>query len=137
MLTQEKELIRDVQYKTIFRVYLCLLKHKEVSIKDVQKAMLFTTPAQAKYHLKRLVEIGLVSQTENGNFKVTRRKFGLLRFFFEIKNHMVPMSLFYALFFALCTVLFYLRTPTLEVLLLGGLITVKEAAESISYFSML
>lgn len=137
MLTQEKELIRDVQYKTIFRVYLCLLKHKELSIKDVQKAMLFTTPAQAKYHLKRLVEIGLVSQGENGNFKVTRRKFGLLRFFFELKNRVIPMSVFYALFFASCTILFYLRTPTLEILLLGGLITVKEAAESISYFAML
>ena len=137
MLDQEKELIRDVQYKTIFRVYLCLLKRKEVSIKEVQKALLFTTPAQAKYHLKRLAEIGLVSQTDNGNFRVARRKFGLLRFFFEIKNRMVPMSVFYALFFALCTILFYLRTPTLEVLLLGGLITVKEAVDSISYFAML
>ncbi len=137
MLNQEKELIRDVQYKTIFRVYLCLRKRREVSIKDVQKAMLFTTPAQAKYHLKKLAEIGLVIQTESGKFKVTRRKFGLLRFFFEIKNLMIPMSVFYALFFALCTVLFYLRTPTLEVLLLGGLITAKEAVESISYFTML
>ncbi len=137
MLSDEKELIRDVQYKTIFRVYLSMLKSSEVSIKDVQRAMQFTTPAQAKYHLSRLVEIGLVRQTENGNFKVTRRKFGLLRFFFEVKNHMVPMSVFYAVFFAMCTALFYLRTPTLEVLLLGGLVTVKEVAESISYFAML
>ncbi len=130
-------MIRDVQYKTIFRVYLCLLKHKEVSVKDVQKALLFTTPAQAKYHLKRLAELGLVSQTENGNFRVTRRKFGLLRFFFELKNHLIPMSVFYALFFGLCTVLFYMRTPTLEVVLLGSLVTLKEAVESISYFTML
>ncbi len=137
MLTQERELIRDVQYKTIFRVYLCLLRHKDVSVKDVQKAMLFTTPAQAKYHLRRLAEIGLVSQTESGTFRVTRKKFGLLRFFFEIKNRIIPMSLFYTLFFGLCTILFYLRTPSLEVLLLGGLITVKEAAETISYISML
>ncbi len=136
MLSDEKELIRDVQYKTIFRVYLSLLKRSEVSVKDVQKAMQFTTPAQAKYHLKRLAEMGLVSQTEQGNFKVTRRKFGLLRFFFEVKNRMIPMSVFYALFFAICTAVFYVRTPTLEVLLLGSLITVKEVVESVSYFNM-
>ncbi len=137
MLSQERDLVREVQFKTIFRVYLCVLKRKEVSAKDVQKAMMFTTPAQAKYHLKRLVEMGLVGQSENGTFRVTGRKFGLLRFFFEVRGHMIPMSVFYAVFFALCTFLFYLRTPSVEVLLLGGLITVKEVAESIPYLSAL
>lgn len=137
MSIQERELVRDVQFKTIFRVYLCLLKRSEGSIKDIQRAMLFTTPAQAKYHLKRLCEIGLVIQTEDGNYRVARKKFGVLRFFFEARSRMVPMSLFYAVFFALSTVLLYLRNPTFEILLLGALITVKEAADTYSYFAML
>lgn len=137
MLSQEKELVRAVQYKTIFRVYLCLLKRKEVSIKDVQKAMTFTTPAQAKYHLKKLIELGLVTQMTDGNFRVTGKKFGMLRFFFEFAGHIIPMSVFYCVFFAVGTALLYLRNPTVEVLLLGGLITVKEAVESIPYFAAL
>jgi hypothetical protein len=137
MVLQEKEFVQDVQFKTIYRVYLCVLKRGESSIKDVQKDMLFTTPAQARYHLKRLVELGLIIQADNGNFKVAKKKFGILRFFFKIRNSVVPMSLFYAGFFAVCTVLFYLRNPSIELLLLGVLITAKETADTYSYFAML
>ena len=137
MLTQEKELVRDVQFKTIFRVYLCLLKLTEASTKDVQRAMVFPTPAQAKYHLKRLGEIGLVELLDNGDFRVVSRKFGILRFFFKARNMMIPMSLFYTTFFALVTILLYLRGPSLELILLGALVTAKEAADTYSYFAML
>jgi|SRR3972149_732878 len=137
MLTQEKELVRDVQFKTIFRVYLCLLKLREASTKDVQRAMVFPTPAQAKYHLKRLGEIGLVELLDNGDFRVVSRKFGILRFFFKARNMMIPMSLFYTTFFALVTILLYLRGPSLELILLGALVTAKEAADTYSYFAML
>ncbi len=137
MLTQDRELVRDVQFKTIFRVYLCLLKLKEASTKDVQKAMAFPTPAQAKYHLKRLAEIGLVKQDINGNFRVAERKFGVLRFFFKARNRMVPMSLFYTIFFAAVTTFLFLRAPSFELLFLGALITLKEAVDTYSYFAML
>ena len=137
LLAQERELVRDVQFKTIFRVYLCLLRLKEASTKDVQKAMAFPTPAQAKYHLKRLVEIGLVKQNDEGNFRVMQRKFGVLRFFFKTRNWIIPISLFYALFFACLTVFLYIRSPTLELVLLGALITAKEAVDTYSYFAML
>lgn len=79
----------------------------------------------------------LIVQAENGNFKVANKKLGILRFFFKIRNSVVPMSLFYASFFAVCTVLFYLRNPSIEVLLLGALITAKETADAYSYFAML
>lgn len=137
MLTQEKQIVRDVQFKTIFRVYLCLLKLREASTKDVQRAMAFPTPAQAKYHLKRLGEIGLVEHQENGDFRVVRRKFGILRFFFKARSMMIPMSLFYAIFFALVTTLLYLRGPSLELVLLGALVTAKEVADTYTYFGML
>lgn len=137
MALKERELVRDVQFKTIYRVYLCVLRHGECSIKDVQRDMLFTTPAQARYHLKRLSELGLIVQTDNNNFRVANKKFGILRFFFKIRNSVVPMSLFYAVFFAACTVLFYARNPSIDVLLLGALITAKETADTYSYFAML
>jgi hypothetical protein len=137
MSVRERELVRDIQFKTIFRVYLCLLTRKEASIKDVQIAMLFRTPAQAKYHLERLRKIGLVIQTDEGNFRVKRKRFGVLRFFLEAYSRMIPMSAFYVVFFAFTALLMYLRNPTVEVLLLGALITVKEAADTYMYIRML
>jgi len=137
MLPQEKDIVRDVQFKTVFRVYLCLLKLKNASTKDVQRAMMFPTPAQAKYHLRRLAEIGLVAQLDDGNFRAVSRKFGILRFFFKFKNRILPMSLFYAVFFSLVTLLLYFRAPSLELILLAGLVVAKEAADTYSYFAML
>lgn len=136
MSTQERELIRDVQFKTIFRVYLSLLKLKKASTKEVQKAMSFPTPAQAKYHLKRLVELGLVNQDADGSYVVVDRKFGVLRFFFKARNRMIPMSLFYAAFFAAVTVFLFLRSPTFEISFLGGLITAKELVDTYNFFTM-
>jgi hypothetical protein len=137
LLTQERELVREVQFKTIFRVYLCLLKHKQASTKDVQKAMAFPTPAQAKYHLKRLAEIGLVKQESDGKFTVARRKFGVLRFFFKARGRMIPMSFFYAAFFACVSLFLFMRVPSFEIAFLGILITAKEAVDTYSYYSML
>lgn len=137
MLSQERELIRNVQFKTIFRVYLCLLKLRRSSTKDVQRAMSFPTPAQAKYHLKRLVELGLVNQEPDGSYVVANRKFGVLRFFFKTRNRMIPMSLFYAVFFGAVTLFLFMRSPTLEILFLGALITVKELVDTYNFFAML
>jgi len=137
MLSQERELVRNVQFKTIFRVYLSLLKLRRASTKDVQRAMSFPTPAQAKYHLKRLVELGLVNQEADGSYVVANRKFGILRFFFKVRNRMIPMSLFYAGFFGVVTVFLFLRSPTLEISFLGALITAKELVDTYSFFAML
>jgi hypothetical protein len=136
MLGKEKELVRDVQFKTIFRVYLCLLELKQASTKDVQKAMSFPTPAQAKYHLARLIEMGLITQSDDGTYKALNKKFGLLRFFFKLRGRMVPMSLFYSFFFAFVSIFLYLKAPSIELLLLGALIVAKESVDTYSYFAM-
>ncbi len=137
MFVHERELIRGVQFKTAFRVYLCLMTRKEVSIKDVQRVMQFSTPAQARYHLRKLGEIGLAAESNHGSFKIIKRKFGVLRFFFEWRNRVLPISLFYAFLFALLTAFLYVRTQAPELLLLGALATLKETADTLSYMKML
>lgn len=136
MSGKERDLVQDVQFRTGFRVYLHLLKLHSASAKDIQKAMGFPTPAQAKYHLKRLVELGLATEYESA-YGVVERRFGILRFFFKARNSIFPMSLFYSVFFASLTVLLFLRSPTIEVALLGALITSKELADTYSFFRMM
>lgn len=137
MQNKEKKLVRAIQLRTGFLVYLSLMKLKRTSTKDVQKAMEFLAPAQAKYHLKKLVELGLAKEEENGSFRVVERKFGILRFFFKAGSSIFPMSLFYCIFFAGLTGFLYLRSPSIEIALLGALITSKEAADTYSYLDLL
>jgi hypothetical protein len=136
-LEKERVLVRGVQLRTAYRVYLCLLKSRGASVKDVQKAMQFPTAAQAKYHLKRLVELGLAREEEGATYSATNRRFGILRFFFRIRKSVFPMSLFYSLFFGVLTFFLFLRSPTIEVLLLGALVTVKEIADTFMFYSIL
>lgn len=136
-MKRERELVRGVQLRTGYRVYLCLLKLREASVKDIQKAMEFPTTAQGKYHLERLVDLGLAQEREDGMFRATERRFGILRFFFRLRNSVLPMSLFYSVFFASLTAFLFLRSPTIEVLLLGALITSKEVADTYTYFAIM
>jgi hypothetical protein len=136
LLEKERNLVKDVQLRTAYRVYLNLLRLRAASAKDIQRSMEFPTIAQAKYHLKKLVDLGLAEQSENGSFTATERKFGILRFFFRFRNSIYPMSAFYSIFFGLVTILLFLRSSSLEVLLLGALITTKEVADTYMFFAM-
>ncbi len=137
LLEKERELVRDVQLRTAYRVYLCLLKSRTASAKDIQRPMGFPTVAQAKYHLKKLVDLGLAKEREDGTYEATERKFGILRFFFRIRNSILPLSLFYSAFFGLLTLVLLFRSPSIEILLLGGLITTKEIADTYMFYAML
>lgn len=136
MLEKERNLVNEIQLRTAYRVYLNLLRLRAASAKDIQKSMEFPTVAQAKYHLKKLVDLGLAKQGEDGAFTATERKFGILRFFFRFRNSIIPMSAFYSAFFGLVTILLFLRSPSLEILLLGALITLKEAVDTYMFFAM-
>jgi len=137
LLEKERVLVKDVQLRTAYRVYLCLLKSRKASAKDIQKAMDFPTVAQAKYHLKRLIDLGLAKEEENDMFTGTDRRFGMLRFFFRIRNSIFPLSIFYSVFFGLLTAVLFFRSLSVEVLLLGGLITTKEIADTYTFYAML
>lgn len=113
------------------------MKFKLASIKDIQKAMEFPTPAQAKYHLKKLVELGLAREDGSTNFEVVERRFGILRFFFKVRKSILPMSLFYSIFFAALTMFLFARFPSVELALLGGLITAKELVDTYCFLSTL
>ena len=137
MQPNEKRLLTDVQFKTIFRAYICLLKLEKATSKDLQRAMGFATPTQAKYHLKKLLELGLVNQTPNvDSYEPVNRRFGVLRFFFKVRTRLIPTSVFYAAFFSGVTLLLFLRAPYVEVIFLGSLIVAKELVEAYLYLPM-
>ena len=138
MIPDEKKLLTEVQFKTIFRAYICLLRLNQATSKDLQKAMAFATPTQAKYHLRKLLEIGLVKQgTDQDLYMVVNRRFGILRFFFKIRGRLVPTSLFYAVFFFIVTLALFSRAPYVELIFLGGLIVAKESVEAYLHLLML
>ena len=91
------------------RVYWTILKSQEgtIGVRELQRALKFSSPALAAYHLTKLEELGLVEKT-NGEYRLKREiRIGTLKQFTKFGSFMMPRYSFYA---ALLTTLlvFYL-----------------------------
>ncbi|MEM1563929.1 MAG: hypothetical protein QW161_04580 [Candidatus Bathyarchaeia archaeon] len=75
---------------------------RPMSIREVQKALHFSSPSVAQHHLEQLREIGLVQKQEVGGhyYLIGEVKIGVLRHFVKLGKLLFPRHLFYAVFSA-------------------------------------
>ena len=91
------------------RVYWFLLNRHEDSVgaRETQRALGFSSPALAVYHLDKLVEMELADKT-NGEYRLVKTvNVGVLKQFVRLGSLMVPRYFFYATMFTTLLV-FYL-----------------------------
>ena len=84
-----------------WRVYWVLLKTgRPMSVREVQRALHFSSPSVAQHHLEQLRELGLVSKQEVGGHYslVGEVKIGVLRHFVKLGRLLFPRYFFYAVF---------------------------------------
>ncbi|MEM3626919.1 MAG: helix-turn-helix domain-containing protein [Candidatus Bathyarchaeia archaeon] len=84
-----------------WKVYWLLLKSgRPMSVREVQKALHFSSPSVASHHLEQLRELGLVQKQEvGGNYcLVSEIRIGVLRHFVKLGKLLFPRYFFYALF---------------------------------------
>jgi hypothetical protein len=82
------------------RTYLYLLKSGTSELRDVQRALGFSTPSLASYHLGKLVEGGYVTQDERGRYMIvwdaTKE---LLEGYVRIGTVVFPQLFFFSILF--------------------------------------
>ncbi len=83
------------------RVYWYILTSAEgsVGIREVQRALGFSSPALAQYHLEKLRELGLVRKQSGVYRLATQIKVGVLRQFLRFGSVIVPRFVLYAVLF--------------------------------------
>src|SRR3990170_109615 len=84
-----------------WKVYWYLLKNgKPVSVREVQRALHFSSPSVANHHLEQLRELGLVQKQEIGGhyLLVSEVKIGVLRHYVKLGKLLFPRYFFYAVF---------------------------------------
>jgi predicted DNA-binding transcriptional regulator len=84
-----------------WNVYWLLLKNgRPMSVREIQKALHFSSPSVAQHHLEQLRQLRLVKKEEvGGNYSLTSYvKIGVLRHFVKLGRLMFPRYFFYALF---------------------------------------
>lgn len=110
--TKSSDLEKEVagEYNT-FRVYLYMLKVKNGSARQVQKALGFSSPWLATHHLEKLESFGLVRKDSYGNYHVVSKSFGILKFFIVSGRWIVPRSIFIVAIFAVMSIGFLVYLP--------------------------
>ena len=84
-----------------WKVYWLLLKTGQpVSVREVQRALHFSSPSVANHHLEQLRELGLVQKQDIGGHYVLvgEVKIGVLRHYVKLGKLLFPRFFFYAFF---------------------------------------
>jgi predicted DNA-binding transcriptional regulator len=83
-------------------VYLYLLKHgKAIGVREIQKALGFSSPSVAFHHLDKLVELGVVEKDQYERYVLAKKvDTGILHSFVSIGGINLPRLGFYAAFFS-------------------------------------
>ncbi|MFA7398400.1 MAG: hypothetical protein WC046_07945 [Candidatus Bathyarchaeia archaeon] len=104
----------DIEYALrgkAWKVYWFLLKNgAPVGVREVQRALHFSSPSIAFHHLEQLRELGLVEKQEVGSHYVLvgQIKIGVLKHYVKLGKLLFPRYFFYALFSTLFYVLYLL-----------------------------
>jgi len=84
-----------------WKVYWLLLKRGHpMSVREVQRALRFSSPSVANHHLEQLRQLGLVQRQDIGGTYslVSEVKIGVLRHFVKLGRLIFPRYFFYAVF---------------------------------------
>ncbi len=108
------------------QVYLYLLRRGEaVGVRELQRALGFSSPSVAHHHLEKLKEMRLVSKDEANRYKVLEKvDVGILKMFILVGGRLIPRLIFYAVFLTALLTLYIIQSIpdiNLHATVMGGL----------------
>jgi DNA-binding transcriptional ArsR family regulator len=122
-LTREDHPDSDVLRGTTLKVYRYLFRlGQPASIREVQRGLDLSSPSVAEYHLKKLLQSGLLKEEPDG-YLVDRAIWDNM---VRVKRTIVPFQAFYVAFFAaaLLVMVLVLRANLQEEVLFGQVVVV-------------
>ena len=123
-MTDEK--IESVLKGNTLRVYWFLLKTQSSSVgpRETQRAMKFSSPALAVYHLDKLTELGLAEKL-NGEYHLAKTvSVGALKQFVRFGALMLPRHFFYATMFTTLLTFYVVQFRRVDFYSIFALVTV-------------
>lgn len=114
MKADEREsLDYQLRGKTL-KVYIYLLRHqKPAGVREVQRALNFSSPSVSYHHLEKLVQLGLLNKNQSGEYEVVKNiDVGMLHAFMNVVGFTLPRLSFYAVFFSVISISYLLLNHT-------------------------
>jgi hypothetical protein len=120
------------------RVYWYLLSKPETLIgaRQTQRALRFSSPALAVYHLDKLSDLGLIEKT-NGEYRLVKTvNIGVLKQFVRFGTFMIPRYFLYATMFTTLLIFFLTQLKTLNFYSVFALVSILLAV-GVTWFETL
>ena len=120
----ESEKIASELKGNTLRVYWYVMNANKqtVGVREVQRALEFSSPTLALYHLDKLKDLGLVSK-DSGEYRLIKEvKVDVLKQFLKLGRVFVPRFALYATLFSALFVYYVLILPDLSLFTLFGLV---------------
>jgi DNA-binding transcriptional ArsR family regulator len=112
-LASDEEIIESQLKGKTLLVYMYLIRSDDpsVGVREVQRALGFSSPSVSSYHLNKLKDLGLV-ESVRGDYNLVREvKVGVLRQFITFGGLMLPRYLFYAVLVTTMLITYVIRFP--------------------------
>lgn len=112
MATDEAIIESELKGKTLLvYMYIIRVNQPSVGVREIQRALGFSSPSVSAYHLNKLKDLGLV-ESIRGDYSLIRVvKVGVLRQFVTFGGIMLPRYLFYAVLMTTMLVTYVLQFP--------------------------
>jgi DNA-binding transcriptional ArsR family regulator len=112
LATDEAIIESELKGKTlIVYMYIIRVNQPSVGVREVQRALGFSSPSVSAYHLNKLKDLGLV-ESIRGDYSLIRMvKVGVLKQFVTFGGIMLPRYLFYAVLLSTMLVTYVLQFP--------------------------
>jgi len=120
------------------RVYWYLFKAPRGSagIREVQRALHFSSPTLAQYHLEKLRELGLAKKESTEYIAIGEAKVGVLKPFLKFGTVLVPRFVLYAVLFTILFFFFLSQLGEVSFYSVYGLVVTLIAAAVLWYESV-
>lgn len=92
----------ELKGKTLIVYWYLLQQHTHTAgVREVQRALKFSSPSIAVHHLEKLQDLGLIQKRGTGEYVLEEEvKVGILKFFMRMGRFFVPRYLFYSVLFS-------------------------------------
>ena len=107
----EEKIESELKGKTL-RVYWFILRSGgdvAVGVRELQRALDFSSPTLAAYHLKKLEELGLVKKKHGEYYLAKEVRVGVLKQFIRFGAFLLPRYVFYAATFTTLLILYLFK----------------------------
>ena len=134
-----EEEIESVLKGNTLRVYWYLLSKPEslTGARETQRALKFSSPALAAYHLDKLADLGLIEKTDGGEYRLVRTvDVGVLKQFVRFGTFMIPRYFLYATMFTTLLVFYLTQLKTVNFYSMFALVLVLLAV-GVTWFETL